>query len=92
MLRKNLCFLLKGNAVMTLKAKDAIKVVTVRGTAFEPAASGSGSGAIEAVKDAPAGTGISEFVKQELAKSDRPELTAAKSIVSGGRFFFQITM
>jgi len=74
-----------GNAVLTLKTKDAIKVLTVRSTAFEPAAAGSGSGAVEAVKDAPSGTELSEFVKQELAKNDRPELTSAKTIISGGR-------
>jgi electron transfer flavoprotein alpha subunit len=74
-----------GNAILTIKVKDAIKVLTVRATAFEPAAAGSGSGAIEAVKDAPSGTELSEFVKQELAKSDRPELASAKSVISGGR-------
>ncbi|XP_035776522.1 electron transfer flavoprotein subunit alpha, mitochondrial-like [Anopheles albimanus] len=74
-----------GNAIQTLKSKDPVKVITVRGTNFEPAAS-SGSGA--AVEKAPAGDFASkstEFVSQELTKSDRPSLTAAKIIISGGR-------
>lgn len=72
-----------GNAIMTVKSSDAKKVVTVRGTAFDAAPSG-GSAAVEAV-EAPAGPFKAEFVSEEVVKSDRPELTAAKRIVSGGR-------
>ena len=72
-----------GNAIMTVKSADAKKVVTVRGTAFEAAVAG-GSASVEAV-DAPAGPFKSTFVSEEIVESDRPELTAAKRIVSGGR-------
>ena len=72
-----------GNAIQTVKSSDAKKVVTVRGTAFDAAADG-GSASVEAV-DAAGGIGKSAFVSQELAESDRPELTSAKIIVSGGR-------
>lgn len=72
-----------GNAIMTVKSSDAKKVITVRGTAFEAAPSG-GSASVEAI-DAPAGPFKAEFVSEEVVKSDRPELTAAKRIVSGGR-------
>ncbi|MAP95277.1 MAG: electron transfer flavoprotein subunit alpha [Ponticaulis sp.] len=72
-----------GNAIQTVKSSDAKKVVTVRGTAFDAAADG-GSASVEAV-DAGAGIGKSAFVSQELAESDRPDLTSAKTIVSGGR-------
>jgi electron transfer flavoprotein alpha subunit len=73
-----------GNAIATVKSSDAKKVITVRGTAFEKAASEGGSGTIEKV--APAGDkGLSSFVGAELSKSERPELTSAKIIVSGGR-------
>jgi len=72
-----------GNAIMTVKSSDAKKVVTVRGTAFDAAGTG-GSAAVEAVS-ADTGAGKSEFVSEEMTKSDRPELTAAKTIVSGGR-------
>jgi len=72
-----------GNAIATVQSTDAIKVITVRATGFDAAASG-GSAAIEKI-DAVADTGKSAFVSRELAKSDRPELTAAKIIVSGGR-------
>lgn len=72
-----------GNAIQTVKSSDAKKVVTVRGTAFDAAADG-GSAAVETV-DAPAGSGKSAFISEELAESDRPELTSAKRIVSGGR-------
>ncbi len=73
-----------GNAIATVKSSDSIKVMTVRGTAFDAAAAEGGSAAVEAtavVKDA----GLSAFVGEELAKSDRPELTGAKIVVSGGR-------
>ncbi|MEM8920876.1 MAG: electron transfer flavoprotein subunit alpha/FixB family protein [Pseudomonadota bacterium] len=72
-----------GNAIMTVKSSDSKKVVTVRSTAFEAAGTG-GSAPVEAA-DAPAGPFKSEFVNEELSKSDRPELTSAKRIVSGGR-------
>jgi len=72
-----------GNALATVQSKDKVKVVTVRVTAF-PAAPQGGSAAVEAVSGA-ADTGLTKFVKQELSKSERPELTAAKIVVSGGR-------
>ncbi len=75
-----------GNAIATVKTKDSKKVLTVRGTAFEKAATSGGSGAIEAV-DAGSAFGKSSFVSAELSKSERPELTSAKVIVSGGRAF-----
>ena len=67
----------------TVQSADAVKVITVRTTGFDAAAQG-GSAAVETV-DAVADTGLSAYVSSELAKSDRPELTAAKIIVSGGR-------
>jgi electron transfer flavoprotein alpha subunit len=67
-----------------VQSSDAIKVITVRTTGFDPAASTGGSGAIEKI-DAVADSGTSSFVGSEIAKLDRPELTAAKIIVSGGR-------
>ena len=73
-----------GNAIATVQCTDATKVATVRTTAFDPAAAAGGSAAVEAVA-AVADAGKSVFVGQEIAKSDRPELTAAKIIVSGGR-------
>jgi len=73
-----------GNAIATVKSKDAKKVITVRGTAFEKAASTGGSGSVEAVAG-PGDAGISSFVGAEIAKLERPELTSAKIIVSGGR-------
>ena len=73
-----------GNAIATVRSNDKIKVITVRGTGFDSAPASGGSAALETV--APVGdSGTSVFVKRELAKSDRPELTAAKVIVSGGR-------
>ena len=72
-----------GNAIATVQSIDAIKVITVRATGFDAAATG-GSAAIEKIT-AVADSGKSAFVSRELAKSDRPELTAAKIIVSGGR-------
>lgn len=72
-----------GNAIMTVTSSDAKKVVTVRGTAFDAAGEG-GSAAVETV-DAPAGPFKATFVSEEIVESDRPELTAAKTIVSGGR-------
>ncbi len=73
-----------GNALATVQSSDAKKVMTVRGTGFPAAAATGGSAEIRAVSGA-GSAGISRFVGAELAKSDRPELTAAKIIVSGGR-------
>ncbi|RVT54151.1 electron transfer flavoprotein subunit alpha/FixB family protein [Rubrivivax albus] len=73
-----------GNAIATVKSADAIKVITVRTTAFDPAAASGGSAAVESLAAA-ADAGSSAFVGSEIAKLDRPELTAAKIIVSGGR-------
>jgi electron transfer flavoprotein alpha subunit len=73
-----------GNAMATMQAKDAIKVLTVRGTAFEPAAAEGGAAAIADVPAA-ADPGLSSFVRQELTKSERPELTTAPVVISGGR-------
>jgi len=73
-----------GNAIATVQSKDSKKVITVRGTAFEKAATDGGSGSVEKV----ASTGdkaVSSFVNAEIAKLERPELTSAKVIVSGGR-------
>ncbi len=73
-----------GNAIATVQSLDAIKVITVRTTGFDPAAATGGSAAIETLS-ATADSGKSTFVGSEIAKNDRPELTAAKIIVSGGR-------
>jgi electron transfer flavoprotein alpha subunit len=72
-----------GNAIATVQSSDAVKVITVRSTGFDAAGTG-GSAAVETIA-AVADAGKSAFVKREVAKSDRPELTAAKVIVSGGR-------
>jgi len=73
-----------GNAIATVKSNDAIKVVSVRGTAYDGVAGDGGSAAIEAL-DVNHDAGISEFIGEEIAKSERPELTAAGIIISGGR-------
>jgi electron transfer flavoprotein alpha subunit len=73
-----------GNAMATVQSADAIKVITVRTTGFDAAPATGGAGAVESVAAAAAG-GTSAYVGSEIAKSDRPELTAAKVIVSGGR-------
>jgi electron transfer flavoprotein alpha subunit len=73
-----------GNAMATVQSADAIKVITVRTTGFDAAPATGGSGAVESVAAA-AASGTSAYVGSEIAKSDRPELTAAKVIVSGGR-------
>src|SRR5258706_2217080 len=73
-----------GNAIATVQSLDAIKVITVRTTGFDPAAASGGSAAIETLTSV-ADSGKSTFVGSEIAKNDRPELTAAKIIVSGGR-------
>ena len=73
-----------GNAIATVQATDEKKVITVRTTGFDPAQASGGSAAVETA-NAVADSGKSSFVGSEIAKSDRPELTAAKIIVSGGR-------
>jgi len=73
-----------GNAIATVQSADAVKVITVRTTGFDPAAASGGSAAVTSVA-AVADAGKSAFVRSEIAKNDRPELTAAKIIVSGGR-------
>ena len=72
-----------GNAMQTVKSNDAKKIITVRATAFQ-AADNSGSASIETIS-APADSGLSSFVSAELTKSERPELTGAKIVISGGR-------
>jgi electron transfer flavoprotein alpha subunit len=73
-----------GNALATVKSKDPIKVITVRTTAFDAVSAAGGSAEVEPVNP-PADSGLSAFVSREVSKSERPELTAAKIIVSGGR-------
>ena len=73
-----------GNAIATVQSKDAVQVITVRTTGFDAAPATGGSATVQAV-DCVADSANSRFVKSEMAKSDRPELTAAKIIVSGGR-------
>ena len=73
-----------GNAIATVQSLDAIKVITVRTTGFDAAATSGGSAAVESLA-AVADSGLSVFLGSEIAKLDRPELTAAKVIVSGGR-------
>jgi electron transfer flavoprotein alpha subunit len=73
-----------GSAIATLQTADAVKVLTVRTTAFDPAAATGGAAAVESVA-AVADTGKTTFISRALAKNDRPELTAAKIVVSGGR-------
>jgi electron transfer flavoprotein alpha subunit len=75
-----------GNAIATVKSKDAKKVITVRTTAFENASADGGSASVEQV-DASGDPGRSSFVSLEASESERPELTSAKVIVSGGRAF-----
>ncbi|MBC8751700.1 MULTISPECIES: electron transfer flavoprotein subunit alpha/FixB family protein [Paraburkholderia] len=73
-----------GNAIATVQSQDPIKVITVRTTAFDAVAAEGGSAAVEKVEAAPA-SGLSQFVSRDVTKLDRPELTSAKIIVSGGR-------
>lgn len=73
-----------GNAIATVQSSDAVKVITVRGTGFDPVAADGGSAAVEAI-DNVQDAGISSFVGEEMAESDRPELTAAEIVISGGR-------
>ncbi|WP_158940836.1 electron transfer flavoprotein subunit alpha/FixB family protein [Burkholderia sp. S171] len=73
-----------GNAIATVQSSDPIKVITVRTTGFKPVEAEGGSAAIEKI-EAAADSGLSQFVSREVTKLDRPELTSAKIIVSGGR-------
>ena len=73
-----------GNAIATVQSSAAVKVITVRATGFDPVAAEGGNAIVEAVATG-GDAGISAFVGEELAKSDRPELTVAKIVVSGGR-------
>ncbi|MEX1665866.1 electron transfer flavoprotein subunit alpha/FixB family protein [Zhongshania arctica] len=73
-----------GNVIATVQSSDAIKVITVRATAFDAAAAEGGSASVEVVASAH-DAGNSSYVREEVAKSDRPELTAASIVVSGGR-------
>jgi electron transfer flavoprotein alpha subunit len=73
-----------GNAMATVQSKDKVKVITVRGTAFPAAAVEGGNAAVEAAGEA-ADAGLSKFLRQEVQRTERPELTSAKIIVSGGR-------
>ncbi len=73
-----------GNAMATVKSGDATKVISVRTTAFEPVAESGGSGAVETLASAGA-SDLVEFIGEELSQSDRPELTSADIVVSGGR-------
>ena len=75
-----------GNALATVQSSDSVKVITVRATAFDPCPATGGTAAIEDVQPA-AAVGISAYVKSELSKSERPELTTASIVVSGGRGF-----
>jgi electron transfer flavoprotein alpha subunit len=73
-----------GNAIATVQSSDPIKVITVRATGFDPVAAEGGSATVEKI-EAPADAGISQFLSREVTKLDRPELTSARIIVSGGR-------
>ncbi|PID43561.1 MAG: electron transfer flavoprotein subunit alpha [Proteobacteria bacterium] len=73
-----------GNAIATVKSNDSVKVITVRGTAFDAVSAEGGSAAIETVS-AVTDTGLSTFVNEEIAKSDRPDLTSASIVIAGGR-------
>ncbi|MGF6997158.1 electron transfer flavoprotein subunit alpha/FixB family protein [Paraburkholderia sp. GAS32] len=73
-----------GNAIATVQSQDPIKVITVRTTGFDPVAAEGGGATVEKI-EAAADTGLSQFVSREVTKLDRPELTSAKIIVSGGR-------
>jgi len=73
-----------GNGIATIKSSDKIKVLSVRGTAFDPVPATGGSAAVEAIAKVTE-TGLSTFVDEQIVKSERPELTAAKVVISGGR-------
>merc|ERR1711994_1163243 len=74
-----------GNAIMTLKSKDSVKIITVRTTSFEPDETTGGSAATETANAPDAIPNVSKFIGQELSKSDRPELASAGIVISGGR-------
>jgi len=74
-----------GNAIQTVKSMDSVKVLTVRGTSFEAAVVSGGSAASEEAPKIDMTNSLSSWVGQELSKSDRPELTSAKTVISGGR-------
>lgn len=73
-----------GNAIATVQSLDATKVITVRGTAFDAVSAEGGSAPVETLSQVE-DTGLSQFVSEEMAKSDRPELTSARVVISGGR-------
>ena len=73
-----------GNAIATVQSDESVVVATVRGTAFDPVATEGGSATVEAVAST-GDAGISKFISEEIVKSERPELTAARIVVSGGR-------
>jgi electron transfer flavoprotein alpha subunit len=73
-----------GNAIATVESAESVVVATVRGTAFDPVATTGGSAAVEAAAST-GDAGISKFINEEIVKSERPELTAARIVVSGGR-------
>ncbi|EKO37224.1 electron transfer flavoprotein domain protein [SAR86 cluster bacterium SAR86E] len=73
-----------GSCIATVKSSDAIKVITVRATAFDPVNASGGSSSVESIS-ADGVSGLSSFVNEEIAQSDRPELTAASIVISGGR-------
>jgi electron transfer flavoprotein alpha subunit len=73
-----------GNALATVRSQDRIKIITVRGTAFPPVAAEGGTATIEKIPST-GSAGLSEFLRAELSKSERPELTSARVIISGGR-------
>lgn len=76
-----------GNAISTVKSMDDVKVLSVRPTSFEKAATEGGSASVAPLEGIPAPISISEWLSEELAKSDRPELASAKTVVAGGRAF-----
>ncbi len=73
-----------GNAIATVQSVDVVKVITVRGTAFDAVAAEGGSAAVETLSQVE-DTGLSQFIGEEMAKSDRPELTSARVVIAGGR-------
>lgn len=75
-----------------MEAKDPIKVITVRGTAFAPEPLEGGSAAVENAPGDDVKTDLVEWISQELTKSDRPELTSAKNIVSGGKICYSSSL
>jgi electron transfer flavoprotein alpha subunit len=73
-----------GNAIATVQSADPVKIITVRATGFDPVAADGGSAAVETV-DATGDAGLTSFISAEISKSERPELTAARIVISGGR-------